>query len=158
MEFTSRETELLQRSLAAVSAEPRRAAELFYADLFRRLPETRDLFVADMGRQGGKLMATLNAVIPRIGDWPSVEAQVEELGLRHVAYGVLPEHYPPTGLALRTMLAEVLGPDYSAEHDAAWARAYDALAGAMIAAIERRKSAAPDEDGDGAGDETPDPA
>ena len=155
--FTPREAELLKRSLAAVSADPRRAADLFYANLFARLPDVRDLFVADMTRQGDKLLATLNAVILQIEDWQGIEAQIGELGLRHVAYGVQPGHYAPTGLALRAMLAEILGPDFSAEHDAAWARAYDAIAGAMITAIERRKSVQPDEDG-GGGVESRNPA
>lgn len=141
--FTATEIELLKRSLASVTADPRHAASLFYAELFERLPETRDLFVTNLTRQGDKLMATLNAVVLQIDDWPAIEAQIEELGLRHVAYGVYPEHYPPTGLALRGMLARVLGPDYSDAHDAAWAKAYDAIADAMITAIERRKSAQP---------------
>lgn len=145
MQFTAQEADLLKQSLAAVSADPERAADLFYANLFHSTPNVRDLFVSDMTRQGNKLLATLTSVILQIDNWSSIEAQIKELGLRHVAYGVLPEHYAPTGQALRAMLADILGTEYSSDHDAAWAKAYDAMAHAMITAIELRKSAVQDD-------------
>ena len=135
----------MKQSLAAVTADPGRAAALFYTKLFERLPEVHDLFVTDMTRQGAKLLATLNAVILQIDNWKAIEAQIEELGLRHVAYGVQPGHYAPTGLALRAMLAEILGSAFTDAHDAAWAKAYGAITHAMLTAIERRKSV-PDPD------------
>lgn len=141
MDITTKEADLLKESLAAISADPRRAAELFYDELFRRMPEARDLFVSDMTRQGDKLMATLNAVILQIQNWSSIESDVEGLGLRHVAYGVRPEHYAPTGAALYEMLQEVLGDTFTDAHRAAWEKAYQAIADAMINAIEKRKSA-----------------
>jgi nitric oxide dioxygenase len=144
MEFTDREVELLRHVLAIVSADSRRAARLFYENLFRNLPETRDLFVADITHQGDKLMATLNAVIIQIESWSAIEAQIEELGLRHVAYGVLPEHYAPTGEALRTVLVEVLGPDFTEECEEAWSKAYNAISDTMIAAINRRMTTVPE--------------
>ena len=143
MDFSTGEIDLLKQSLAAINADPRRAAAVFYDNLFRALPEARDLFVADMTRQGEKLMATLNVMIPQIGTWSVIDAQIEELGLRHVAYGVQPEHYAPTGQALRDMMAEVLGPAYTPEHDAAWAKAFNAIADGMVTALERRKSRQP---------------
>lgn len=140
MEFTDREADLLKRSLAEASVDPGRAAEVFYAHLFALMPETRDLFVADMTRQGDKLLATLTTVILHIDRLAAIESQIEELGLRHVAYGVRPEHYGPTGDALRAMFADILGSGYSDNHDAAWAKAYDAVSAIMISAIERRQS------------------
>lgn len=126
--------------LAAVSGEARRAAELFYADLFQRLPDTRDLFVTDMTRQGDKLIATLGAVVLRIENWSSVESQVTELGLRHAAYGVHPDHYAPTGEALFQTFAVIQGDAFTEEHRAVWVKAYFAIAGAMTTAVEKRKS------------------
>lgn len=144
MEFTAREVELLRHLLAGIGADPRKAAGLFYENLFRILPETQDLFVADMTRQGDKLMATLNAVILQIDTWSAIEPQIEELGLRHVAYGVLPEHYAPTGEALRAMFVEALGAEFTTECEAAWSKAYNALSDTMITAINRRMAIAPD--------------
>ena len=48
-----------------------------------------------------KLMATLGTVAMRIEDWPALRPEIEQLGLRHLAYGVRPEHYAPTGEALQ---------------------------------------------------------
>ncbi len=144
MEFTEEEARRLRHLLAGVNADPKAAASLFYGHLFRILPDARGLFVSDMTRQGDKLMATLNAVILQIDNWPAIEAQVEELGLRHVAYGVRPEHYEPTGEALRAMFTQMLGAEFFAEYEAVWNKAYDALADTMIAAIERRKTTAQD--------------
>lgn len=140
MEFTVKEADLLKETLAAVSSDPQRAAELFYVDLFERLPETKALFVSDMGRQGEKLIATLSAVVLQIKNWASIQTQIEDLGLRHVAYGVQSRHYTPTGKALIAMLSEVHGEAFTEEHRAAWQKAYDAVADAMITAIDKRKS------------------
>lgn len=140
MDFTEREVSLLKQLLARVGAHSQDAARLFYDNLFRIRPETRDLFVADIDRQGDKLFATLNAVILQIDTWSAIEHQVEQLGLRHVAYGVLTEHYVPTGQALSEMFAETLGDDFDEESEAAWNKAYDALSHAMITALDRRKT------------------
>jgi len=141
MDITTKEADLLKETLAAVSADPRRAADLFYDELFHRMPEARDLFVSDMSRQGDKLIATLNVVILQIQNWSSIETDVEDLGLRHVAYGVRPEHYAPTGAALYEMLQKILGDTFTDAHRAAWEKAYQVIANAMINAIEKRKSA-----------------
>ncbi len=141
MDITTEEADLLRETLAAVSADTRRAAEIFYDELFLRMPEARGLFVSDMTRQGDKLIGTLNAVVLRIQNWSSIETDVEELGLRHVAYGVRPEHYGPTGAALYEMLQSVLGDSFTDAHRAAWEKAYEAIADAMINAVEKRKSA-----------------
>ncbi len=138
MEFSEEETKRLRYMLACVNSDPETAARLFYDHLFQMLPEVRDLFVSDMARQGDKLMATLNTVILQIDNWSSIETQIEELGLRHVAYGVLPEHYAPTSAALRAMFTELLGKEFSGDNEAAWNKAYNALASTMISAIERR--------------------
>ncbi len=149
MEFSAKEVDLLRESLAAVSGEARRTAELFYEDLFRRLPDARDLFVTDMTRQGDKLIATLSAVVLRIEDWSSLEVQVAELGLRHVAYGVQPDHYAPTGEALFETLAIIQGDAFTEEHRVAWVKAYGAIAEAMVTAVEKRKSTAAQDPAEG---------
>jgi nitric oxide dioxygenase len=139
--FSKDETDLLVRSFARVSADPKTAAAVFYGQLFELAPETRSLFLSDMDRQGGKLIATLSSVIVQIGNLSGLRPTIEELGLRHVAYGVLPEHYPATGEALYRMLAEILGEDFSSETRAAWEKAYAAISHIMATAVENRKSA-----------------
>jgi hemoglobin-like flavoprotein len=137
--FSDDEQILLNRSFAQISAEPRRASKAFYAHLFQLAPSTRELFVNDMDRQGEKLVVTLSSIILQIGNLQQLKAKIEELGLRHVAYGVLPEHYSATGAALFQMLEHVLEDDFSPEVRAAWEKAYAAISETMIMAIENRK-------------------
>lgn len=140
MEFTQDEATRLRKMLAGVSTDPRHAARLFYDHLFRISPDAKALFVSDMTRQGDKLIATLNTVLLQIDTWSAIEVAIEELGMRHVAYGVLPEHYAPTGQALDAMFTEILGDAFTQADRAAWQKAYAAVSNTMIAAIERRKT------------------
>jgi len=66
-----------------------------------------------------------------------VVPMVEALAVRHLAYGVRPEDYPPVGEALRRTFRDLLGPAFTSEHAAAWARVYDALEAQMTAAAYR---------------------
>jgi hemoglobin-like flavoprotein len=140
MTFSAAEEALLKRSFAKISADPRSASRIFYEHLFQSAPETRDLFLNDMARQGDKLIATLSVVILQIGNLTALKPTIEELGLRHVAYGVLPEHYPATGAALIRMLEDVLQDSFSAEMRAAWGKAYAAISHIMVVAVENRKT------------------
>lgn len=140
MIFSNEEEALLKRSFGEISADPRRASQIFYKHLFQLAPETRELFLNDMDRQGDKLIATLSAVILQINNLPGLKPVIEELGLRHVAYGVLPEYYPVTGAALFHMLESVLQESFSAEMKAAWEKAYAIISHIMVMAVENRKS------------------
>lgn len=79
-------------------------------------------------------------LVPQIDDWPGLFPTIEELGLRHVAYGVQPERYPPAGDALIRMLWEMLGKDFSPAAEIAWRQLYNDLSHTMIGTIEHRKS------------------
>jgi nitric oxide dioxygenase len=144
MRLSEREAELIRASFRAVAADAPAAARAFYGHLFAVAPHTRRMFLTDMGRQGAKLIATLGFVVAEMDAWVRVAPLAEELALRHLAYGVRPEHYPAVGEALQAMLRAVLGPDWTPEAAAAWARVYDALQAQMIAAAYQP---APEPDG-----------
>ncbi len=110
MRLTDQEAELVRASFRVLSVDGPGAAACFYGRLFEISPETRGLFVADLARQGVKLMSTLAPV-------------VEDMAFRHLAYGVRPEHYSVVGEALQEMLAERLAADWTPEVAAAWAKA-----------------------------------
>jgi hemoglobin-like flavoprotein len=61
---------------------------------------------------------------------------VRQLGRRHAAYGVRPEHYATVGEALIWTLEQGLGADFTPATRRAWTDAYASLAWAMIAAAE----------------------
>jgi hemoglobin-like flavoprotein len=132
MQVTKAEVALIRAGFACVDRDRRASAESFYAHLFRIAPETRDLFVADMNRQGMKLVDTLAVVVDLVENWGLLRPTLEDLALRHTAYGVRPAHYALTGLALTAMLRDRLGTDFTPEMAAAWHRIYDEIQRAMI--------------------------
>jgi hemoglobin-like flavoprotein len=132
MQVTKAEVALIRAGFACVDRDRRAAAESFYAHLFRIAPETRDLFVADMNRQGMKLVDTLAVVVDLVENWGLLRPTLEDLALRHTAYGVRPAQYALTGHALMAMLRDRLGTDFTPEMAAAWHRIYDEIQRAMI--------------------------
>jgi len=109
------------------------AAALFHGRLFEMAPETRALFHGDMGRQGRKLMDALATVVNSLGDFEAIVPVARDLAKRHVAYGVVPEHYALVGSALVWTLEQRLGDEFTPTLRAAWEAAYSALSEMMIA-------------------------
>jgi hemoglobin-like flavoprotein len=132
--MTPQQVALVQASFAKVAPIAEQAAALFYGRLFETAPETRALFRGDMGVQGQKLMGAITTVVTNLDNLAAVVPVAQELAKRHVGYGVRPEHYGPVGAALLWTLEQGLGGDFTPEVGAAWAEAYGALSGVMIAA------------------------
>jgi nitric oxide dioxygenase len=132
MALSSEERERVRDSFRIVSRNRRQAAARFYEILFERAPETRYLFVNDLEQQGAELMSKLGLIVAELHNVAGLVPVLEDLALRHVAYGVKPHHYPLVGTALIEMLAEQVGNDFTPETRAAWTKAYDDLSGLMI--------------------------
>jgi hemoglobin-like flavoprotein len=62
---------------------------------------------------------------------------VEDLGRRHVTYGVTHAHYDTVGAALLWTIQKVLGPAFTADVQNAWATVYGVLATTMQHAARR---------------------
>ena len=132
--MTPEQVTAVQTSFSKVAPIADQAAALFYGRLFETAPETRALFRGDMHAQGQKLMAALTAVVTGLDHIEGVVPVAQDLAKRHVAYGVKPTHYPLVGAALLWTLGQGLGDEFTPELSAAWAAAYSALSGVMIAA------------------------
>ena len=76
-------------------------------------------------------MATLALAVKGLGRLEQLVPVLEELGRRHVDYGVRDEHYDLVGEALLWALEQGLGPEWSPAVREAWIAAYSALAGVM---------------------------
>jgi nitric oxide dioxygenase len=131
--MTPEQIERVQTTFAKVAPISEVAAGLFYGRLFEIAPEVRLLFKGDMPDQGRKLMAALGAVVRGLNAPEAILPIVKALAVRHVAYGVKPEHYEPVGEALIWTLDRGLGLDFTSEAREAWLAAYQTLSGAMIA-------------------------
>lgn len=137
MALTKDEIQLIRESFRMVSQHSEQAADRFYRNLFDDAPETRHLFVNDMKTQGAMLMSKLGLVVAQLQNMDALAPMLEDLALRHVAYGVKPEHYPLVGTALVKMMGDMLGDDFTPEAKAAWLNAYNALEVLMVGTAYR---------------------
>ena len=107
------------------------AADMFYQKLFQLDPSLQVLFKEDMAEQKVKLMQMLTAVVRGLHQLDRLVPVVEDLGRRHVGYGVQDEHYQTVGAALLWTLEQGLGELYTPAVAEAWTAAYTLLAGVM---------------------------
>ena len=110
-------------------------AELFYGRLFALDPQMRRLFTDDMTEQGRNLTAMLSVATASLAKPERISVALRQLGRRHAAYGVRPEHFALVEDALLFALEHALIDVFTAEVKAAWRAAYALLAGMMLAEI-----------------------
>ena len=132
--MTPEQIELVSSSWAKVVPISEQAAELFYGKLFELDPELKPLFKGDMVEQGKKLMQMINTAVNGITDLDSIIPAVEDLGKRHVGYGVTEDHYATVAEALLWTLGQGLGDGFTDDVKEAWTETYTLLAGVMIEA------------------------
>jgi hemoglobin-like flavoprotein len=122
---------LVKSSWQQVLPIQKAAAELFYGRLFELDPSLRPLFRGDMTEQGRKLLTMINTVIMSLDNLTPLLGAVEDLGRRHVGYGVTEAHYDTVGSALLWTLGKGLGEQFTPPVEAAWTEAYTTLASVM---------------------------
>jgi hemoglobin-like flavoprotein len=121
-------------SFAKIAPDAERLGATFYETLFRINPASRALFPQDMASQARKLTDMLGSIVEGLDDSEAVHRMFEELGRRHVGYGVEESHYDDVGAALLQALRNALQDDFTDEVEEAWATVYGDLAETMIAA------------------------
>src|SRR5215472_3662251 len=125
--------ELLETSFQAITPCGEEFVTAFYERLFTRFPQTRSFFAStDMKEQRKKLLGALALVIQNLRKPEVLTSALQGLGRRHVAYGVLPEHYPIVGTILLDTFADFLGDDWTPAYQNAWAEAYEAVCSIML--------------------------
>ena len=132
--MTPEQVGLIKESWAQVLPISDKAAELFYGKLFELDPDIKPLFKGDMEEQGKKLMKMINTAVNGLDRLDEIVPAVQQLGARHIAYGVKDEHYDTVGSALLWTLGAGLGDDYTEDTKEAWATVYGVLADTMKAA------------------------
>jgi hemoglobin-like flavoprotein len=110
------------------------AAALFYSKLFELDPSLKSMFKSDMSDQRKKLMQILGVAVSSLKNIEAIVPAVQDLGRRHVKYGVRPQHYNTVAEAILWMLAQTLGATFTPEIKQSWTEVYTVLADTMIAA------------------------
>jgi hemoglobin-like flavoprotein len=129
--MTPEQVAMVQDSFKNVVPIAGTAADLFYDRLFAIAPEVRPLFPDDLTEQKKKLIAMLATAVTNLHQLDKIIGAVEDLGKRHVAYGVTAKHYEPVGAALLWTLERGLGADFTPPVKAAWIETYATVAKVM---------------------------
>jgi hemoglobin-like flavoprotein len=127
------DVDALETSFDLVAPRGDELLDTFYTRLFAAAPSVEPLFAGtDLPEQKKMLLATLVLLRRSLRDLGAIVPKLRELGRKRVAYGAKPEHYPVVGEVLIASMAEVAGDAWRPEHQRAWSRAIDVVAGAML--------------------------
>jgi hemoglobin-like flavoprotein len=122
---------LVQDSFAKAAPYADEIAALFYGRLFMLDPAVKSLFHNDMVEQRRKLMQTIGIAVKSLDRLETPVPTLQELGRRHVEYGVKDEDYDTVGEALLWSLEQFLGADFTPSVKEAWVVVYGILANTM---------------------------
>jgi hemoglobin-like flavoprotein len=139
--LTPEQITLVKESWEKVLPISETAAELFYGKLFELDPELKSLFKGDMTEQGRKLMAMINTAINGLTNLEAIVPAVQQLGERHVDYGVKAEDYDTVGAALIWTLEQGLGEAFTPDVQEAWVGVYTLVATTMKEAAQKYQAA-----------------
>ena len=129
--LSTEQISLVRDSWSQVVPIADKAAELFYGKLFELDPALRPMFKSDMTEQGKKLMQMIGIAVDNLDKLDEIVPAVQELGVRHLDYGVKTSHYDTVGAALLWTLEKGLGEAFTADVRSAWADVYTLLANTM---------------------------
>lgn len=129
--MTPQQMQQVQASWRKLAPNKQTAGRLFYQRLFEQHPELAPLFTGDMEEQADKLMTMVDTAVGALNRIESAVPTIQNLGRRHLDYGVQPEHYDQVGAVLLWTLEQGLGEDFTPELRDAWTEVYTFLADTM---------------------------
>lgn len=127
--------EIIKSTIPVLETHGEAITTRFYQRMFASRPELLNIFNQTNQRQGRQQTALANAVYAaavHIDNLENILPAVRQIGHKHRALGVLPEHYPIVGEHLLAAIKEILQDDATDEILGAWAEAYGAIADAFI--------------------------
>ena len=133
---------LIRTSFQLVAPHAAELARHFYATLFSRAPETRDLFPVSMEVQRSRLLRALVHVVQMVDRPDELLPFLDQLGRDHRKFGVLSRHYDAVGAALVGTVQKFAGPAWTPEVERAWTSAYRTVADAMRASMQAERGPA----------------
>jgi len=131
----------VQESFKALVPIADQVGPMFYARLFETHPNLRSMFAPDIQPQARKLVQMLAVVVGSLHKLDAILPAVRDLARRHNGYGVVEAHYAVVGETLLWTLAQGLGEAFTPAVRQAWASAFAALSGVMIAAAKEQAAA-----------------
>ena len=127
--------EIIKSTVPVLEKHGKDITTRFYELLFSKHPELLNIFNQANQKQGRQQTALANAVYAaaaNIDNLGAIIPVVKQIGQKHRALGVQPEHYPIVGENLLQAIKDVLGDAATGEIIEAWAEAYGVIADAFI--------------------------
>jgi NAD(P)H-flavin reductase/hemoglobin-like flavoprotein len=106
-------------------------ARFFYADLFHRHPDVRDMFPIGMADQVKHLTAALAEIIRAVENPDRLAEFLQALGRDHRKFAALPAHYEAVGVSLLSTLRYFAAEHWTDDLGRDWAEAYQLIAKIM---------------------------
>ncbi len=133
--MTPKQARLIRETWDVIVPNAEAVARRFYENLFEIDPTAAALFSGtDMDRQHTLLIRALCQVVENVDQPELLVPVLEELGRRHVHYGVDDHHYASVGTALIATLDQGLGSAFTEPVRSAWTAAYAFISGTMLQA------------------------
>lgn len=121
---TPEQIRLLQDSFQTVSNQGEAFVARFYENLFTLYPSTRFLFEQNrLNKTQKQVLNSLVVAIHGLRDPDKLRPYLQQLGARHVRYGVLPGYLPMFEPAAILTLKEFLAPTWNQPLEQAWCTA-----------------------------------
>ncbi|RAJ88787.1 MULTISPECIES: globin domain-containing protein [unclassified Streptomyces] len=139
----SPEAILVRRTMEEVGPVADQVTSYFYALLFVRHPELRQLFPAAMDTQRDRLLRALLTAAEHVDNKLVLVPYLKNLGRGHRKYGTHAAHYPAVGECLIAALTQYATTTWSPEAEAAWVRTYTTISQVMIDAAAEDELKAP---------------
>ncbi|MEU4134401.1 globin domain-containing protein [Streptomyces wuyuanensis] len=134
---------LVRRTMREIAPVADKVTSYFYALLFIRHPEVRDLFPASMASQRDRLLKALLTAAEHMDDSERLTDYLGQVGRDHRKYGTIAEHYPAVGEALIGALSRYAADIWDVDTEAAWVRTYTTISQVMIEAAAKDELRAP---------------
>jgi NAD(P)H-flavin reductase/hemoglobin-like flavoprotein len=124
---------LLKESWSLVEDRQDRLGAHFYALMFLKYPELREMFPVQMDLQRARLLGAIVTAIQNFDDPERVDEYLRQLGRDHRKFYVEPAHFDQVKFALLESLRVHAGDDWNLQFEQAWSDVYDMIAAKMIA-------------------------
>lgn len=119
---------LIKSTFEEIGLTSEEAGTLFYENLFRSAPRTREMFPANIDKQATKLFDTISLAVEHIDDLEPLDGALNSLGKRHSDMGVNAKDYSLVGEVLLMTLSDALGSKFDADAETAWKQFYRNIA------------------------------
>ena len=132
MRLTAEQRRLVRESFESLEEYSDSVVQLFYGRMFEIAPQVRPMFRVEISLQSRKLLDMLTTIVSAIDDFETLRPRLEDLGRKHVMYGVKPEHYDALRVALLWAMGNALDLEFDPSTREAWGQLLGMVSGAMI--------------------------